>query len=148
MVHDLHDAQDVFQQASVTMWERFGDFEIGTNFVAWASAIVRNKALNLLASRRSRQYVFSPALLEQLAEHVEGSAEYQGARLNALAQCREKLLAKDQILLKECYGGEGTIGEAAKRIGRSPDSVYHSLIRIRRTLLECIQNTLAKEGYA
>ena len=34
-----HDAQDVLQRASLLMWQKFGSFESGTDFMAWASTI-------------------------------------------------------------------------------------------------------------
>ncbi len=52
IVPGFQDAEDVFQQTVLTMWQKFGDFELGTNFVAWGCRIGRNKAMNLLQSRR------------------------------------------------------------------------------------------------
>lgn len=146
MVHHLEDTRDLFQEASAQMWKSFGDFEIGTDFVAWASAIARNKALNLLTSRNRKSFIFSSSFIEELAQLDESDAEiHQQARLDALASCRQKLSSKDQELLRNCYSNKNTIREAAKQIGRSPGSVYHSLIRVRSMLFDCIRLALVKE---
>jgi RNA polymerase sigma-70 factor (ECF subfamily) len=148
MVHTLQDAEDVYQQAALTMWDHFEEFDPRTNFVAWASQIARHKALNFLTSATRRRVCFSPELIGELAQHEEPSNEFQEARLRALASCRGKLRQTDQQLLKQCYNGKGTIGEVAERLGRPAGTVRDSLMRIRRTLLECIRRTLASEGQA
>jgi hypothetical protein len=47
-------------------------------------------------------------------------------------------------LLGECYSETAGVHAAADRRGRSPQSVYNSLRRIRRALFECIARTLAQ----
>jgi RNA polymerase sigma-70 factor, ECF subfamily len=148
MVHTQQDAEDVFQQASLTMWDHFDHFDASTHFVAWATQIARNKALNFLTSATRRRVCFSPELIAELIQHEEPSNEFQESRLRALASCRGKLRHADQQLLKQCYSSGVTIGEAAKRLGRPAGTVYDSLMRIRRTLMECIRRTLASEGQA
>jgi RNA polymerase sigma-70 factor (ECF subfamily) len=148
MVHSLQDAEDVFQDSTLTMWDNFHKFDPNTDFAAWAAQIARHKALNLITSSHRRKTCFSPELINELAHREEPSHEIQQARLRALEQCRTKLRASDQQLLKHCYGGDGKIREAADRLGRPAGSVYDSLMRIRRTLMECVRRALAGEGIA
>jgi RNA polymerase sigma-70 factor (ECF subfamily) len=148
MVHSLQDTEDVFQQATLTMWDRFSDFQPGTDFAAWAAQIARHKALNFLAARGRQRLCFSQEFVEELAQIEESSNDYQEARLRALASCREKLSPVDQQLLTHCYGGAGSIREAAKQIGRPVGSVYDSLSRIRHALSGCIQRKLRSGGQA
>jgi RNA polymerase sigma-70 factor (ECF subfamily) len=147
MVRRLQDAEDVFQQASMTMWRKFDEFQPGTDFVAWACRVARFKALNFLDAKGRQRVYFSEGLLEELARHEPSTAELQETRLKALAQCREKLSPIDQQLLVECYSSEEAAGEVARRLGRPVGSVYDSLSRIRRALYRCIRRTLASEGY-
>ncbi len=147
LVHSLPDAEDVFQQAALTMWEKFDQFEAGSDFVAWACSIARFKALNFLNSRKRERACFSEQLIDELAAREINRPELQEARLQALASCREKLSPMDQNLLALCYGGSGTVREVALRIGRPVGSVYDSLSRIRRGLFACIQQKLASDGY-
>jgi len=147
MVHNLPDAEDVFQQAAITMWEKFDQFKVGSDFVAWACSIARFKALNLLNARGRERACFSEHLIDELASREASRPEFQEVRLQALAACREKLSPTDQSLLSLCYGESGTFREIAERIGRPVGSVYDSLCRIRRDLYTCIQRKLANEGY-
>jgi RNA polymerase sigma-70 factor (ECF subfamily) len=148
MVHSLQDAEDVFQDAALTMWDNFQTFDPKTNFVAWAAQIARHKALNLLTSSHRRRTCFSPELINELAARQEATHEIQQARLRALEACRGKLRSSDQQLLKHCYGTGEKIRDAAERLGRPAGSVYDSLMRIRRTLIECVRRALASEGFA
>jgi RNA polymerase sigma-70 factor, ECF subfamily len=147
MVQNLPDTEDVFQQTTMALWNKFDEFQIGTDFGAWASRVARYRALNFIRSKRRERVLFSEGLIAQLAECRFDSAEAQDARLRALATCREKLSQADQMLLSICYGRKGTIREAAKLIGRPVGSVYDSLSRIRSALYDCIARTLSREGY-
>jgi RNA polymerase sigma-70 factor (ECF subfamily) len=40
------------------------------------------------------------------------------------------------------------VGEAARRSGRSLEAAYKALNRIRKLLLDCVENRLAMEGAA
>ena len=48
-------AEDVVQDAAITAIRRLGDFEEGTNFLAWMSKIVRFTALNRLKHAKIRK---------------------------------------------------------------------------------------------
>lgn len=62
----------------------------------------------------------------------------------ALLDCMNKLSAVDLELVKLCYGSQCSFREVAEQLGRSPQSVYDSLSRIRRVLLECIDRTVSR----
>ena len=39
LVFNHHDAEEVFQNTNVVLWNKFADFQPGSNFFAWASRI-------------------------------------------------------------------------------------------------------------
>ena len=59
--------QDVLQETNLTLWEKRHKFEMGTNFRAWAFAIVR---LKVKMHRRKLQRLAKPLLDEDLAEEL------------------------------------------------------------------------------
>lgn len=147
-VQHMADAEDIFQQTALTLWEKFSQFEPGSNFLAWAKTVASNKTMAFLRDRRRSRTRFSETLIEQLAERPLWSSEATELKLNALSRCTQKLGANDQLLLRECYGqAEGKIQSAAAKLGRSADSVYVSLSRIRRNLAECIQRSMSREEH-
>jgi RNA polymerase sigma-70 factor, ECF subfamily len=150
IVRSLPDADDVFQQTAMALWADFGKFEPGANFMAWASQIARHRAWNFMRSRRRERVFFSETLVSELQEVVEfrfDPVDVQEARLQALAECRQKLSDTDQNLLLHCYGS-GSILEAAKRARRPVRAVYDSLARIRRALYDCIERSIARQERA
>lgn len=141
----MHDAEDLFQQVTFTLWDRFNEFEQGTDFYAWACTVAKNKALNYFKASKRQKVYFSPQLIEEIAKREQVQSELYEARLAALAACRKKLTAADQKLLAACYDNGHSVGMAAAEVGRPLGSVYTSLSRIRQALHACIKRTLAGE---
>src|SRR5262245_27171270 len=66
LVFNYHDAEEVFQNTSVVLWNKFGEFQPGSDFFAWASRVAYYEVLSLLKQRR-RSRTFSDETLELLA---------------------------------------------------------------------------------
>jgi RNA polymerase sigma-70 factor (ECF subfamily) len=147
LVRDLNDADDLFQQTTLILWRKFGEFDRRRDFFAWACGVARLEVANFLRGRSRQRLYFSDdlnlMLAEAQAEVTDGELE---ARRDALARCAEKLRQRDRELLDECYGEPAGVSRAADRRGRSPQSVYNSLRRIRRALFECIARAMAQES--
>jgi RNA polymerase sigma-70 factor (ECF subfamily) len=147
LVRDLNDADDLFQQTTLILWKKFGAFDRQRSFFSWACGVARLEIANFLRSCDRQRLYFSDNLNLLLVEaHAEMADDELEDRRTALAGCVEKLRERDRQLVIECYGEASGVHDAADRRGRSPQSVYNSLRRIRRTLFECIARTLAKES--
>lgn len=146
VVQSLPDAEDVFQQTTLAMWDNFHRFLPESDFQAWALRFARYRALNFIRSKRRERVFFSDKIIHQFAENVAEPPQVQESRLRALASCKQKLPENDQQLVELCYGRCETIREAAQQLGRPLGAVYESLWRIRRALHACIQKTMAREG--
>ena len=147
LVRDLNDADDLFQQTTLVLWKKFGEFDPARSFFAWACGIARFEVANFLRSRGRQRLYFSDDLNLLLIEaQEEVSGDEAEDRREALARCVEKLRQRDRELLHECYAEADGVQAAAGRHGRSPQSVYNSLRRIRRSLFECVARTLAAES--
>ncbi len=147
LVRDLNDADDILQQTTFILWKKFSQFDRQRSFFAWACGVARLEVANFLHSRSRHQLYFSDhlnLLLIEAQNEVE-EAELEDRR-EALARCVAKLRDRDRGLLHECYGEPDSIHGAADRRSRSPQSIYNSLRRIRRSLYECINRTLAHES--
>ena len=141
------DAEDVLQEVSVIMWEKFDEHEPPGDFVAWGCRIAYFRIRDHRRWQRRQRVVFSEAMLEQVAETLSGSTPLQlDERREALAQCLGKLGRLDRDLLAERLKEGGSARSTAENLGRSVDVVYKALARIRRALHDCIARTLAAEG--
>ena len=140
-----HDAQDVLQRASLLMWQKFGSFESGTDFIAWASTICfyEAKYFQRIASRSAAH--FDEDLLALLsAERAEDLKQHE-RRMEALETCLSSLREDDCRLLRTSCAGHGDITALAERMGRAPRTLYNKLALLRRTLADCVMNRLQEE---
>ncbi len=137
------DADEVLQETSVVLWEKFEEFEPGTNFVAWACRIAYFKALKFHQQKSRSSFVFRHELTDIVSRESLSRIEADDVRWQALEKCQEKLKSKDRELLSLRYRQDGTTKATAEATGRSVESVRHSLLRIRLALLECVGRTLA-----
>jgi RNA polymerase sigma-70 factor (ECF subfamily) len=147
LVRDFDDADDLFQQTSLVLWDKFDLFDPSKSFIAWACGVARFEVSNFLRSRSRQRLHFTDELSLMLIDvHEELEQEQLEGRRHALAECMKKLRSRDQQLLDACYQRSARIPEVARGWGRSSQSIHNSLRRIRRTLFECVSRSLAQEG--
>jgi RNA polymerase sigma-70 factor, ECF subfamily len=145
LVHDLNDTEDLYQQTSMVLWKKFGEYREGTSFFNWALATARYEMLNFLRVQKRRRQ-FSDGLRASLTNDFDQlDAGLLQARLEALQDCRDRLGADDRSLLDACYGSKRSFRETADQLGRSHKSVYKALERIRGMLMKCIEDKLNKQ---
>jgi RNA polymerase sigma-70 factor, ECF subfamily len=146
LVRDLDDADDLFQQTSLVLWDKFDQFDPCKSFIAWACGVARFEVSNFLRSRSRHRLYFTDELGMILIDaHEELEQEELEVRRNALTTCMKKLRPRDQELLDVCYSRAARIPEVARGWGRSSQSIHNSLRRIRRTLFECMSRSLSHE---
>lgn len=145
LVPNWSDAEDLLQQSSVVMWRKFAEFEPDSDFLRWGCQIARFEAMNYLRKRGRDRHVFSSELLEQLAQEGATEGEQIASQRIALEGCLKKLDPRHRKLLGWCYQPKSTVKEIAERLGRTPNSIYKTLNRLRAVLLRCVRNSLAQE---
>lgn len=140
------DAEEILQNANLVIWRKCGEFRPGSNFLAWASQIARYEVLKHLERRRRDRIQFTPEFIEQIADEALVDSSELELRRQALAVCLGKLRDQDRELIQLRYtpGENGT--SIAESLNRPVNSIYQSLARIRRTLLECVNRRLAAEA--
>jgi RNA polymerase sigma-70 factor, ECF subfamily len=145
LVPNRVDAEEVFQETSLTLWQKFGEFVVGSSFRAWAMQVVRYKVLQYRAKRRSSPLFLDDAVLEA----IHATALTLTDRLDdlqwALEKCRSKLNERDQDLLNRRYAADATTQSVADELGQSPRAVYRALERIHQALYECIHREMSAE---
>ncbi|MCH7988613.1 MAG: sigma-70 family RNA polymerase sigma factor [Planctomycetes bacterium] len=140
------DADEILQETNLVIWQKCDQFRMGTNFLAWACQIATFEVLKFRDRNRRNRLYFSDEFIEQIGEAALDDAEHLEERRNALVSCLGKLREKDQELIQYRYAPGETGINLARRLGRPANSVYQSLGRIRRTLLECINRRLRAES--
>ncbi|AQT69765.1 RNA polymerase sigma factor [Anaerohalosphaera lusitana] len=141
------DADDIMQETSVTMWEKFDDFEQDTDFSAWGIKIARYKIMNYRQkhSGKNKQFYLSDQAIEVLESKSDKVFKHIDPRIEALRSCVKKLNSSDQTVLHLRYDNELPVEVMAERLGRSSKTIYRILSRIQDALIRCVRLTLATE---
>jgi RNA polymerase sigma-70 factor (ECF subfamily) len=146
LVHNMQDAEEVYQQACLTLWHKFDVFQPGTDFAKWACSVAYLEVMNFLRHKRDGRLRFSDEFLAELATwEGEQSADDADRRISALQRCMERLREGDRQLIELRYLGVQAVVSIAQQFGRTPQSICNSLGRIRASLMECINRNLAED---
>lgn len=146
------DAEEVFQETCVVLWRDFEQFDAdapGSDFFLWARRIAFHRVLAFRKKASRQRRLFSDAFVEAVAREADLRSDLLASRLGALRDCTQMLREADRQLLAARYSGPDhgqAINRLAAQQGRPADTLYKTLRRVRRSLLECINRKLRSEG--
>ena len=146
LVSSAADAEEVLQETNVVIWSKWSQFEPGTKFVAWGRAIARLEVFRFRRRSNKRCHLLGDEVIELIASETEQQPNDFDLRRDALAECVGKLRDKDRKLIQMRYAVGSTGDDVANELGRPANSVYQSIGRIRRTLMECVKRRLSTSG--
>ena len=133
------DVDDVLQETNIVLWEKRGRFELGTNFMAWASRVAFYEVMHHRdRMKKERPLPFSDETVHLLAENLVPGDPKQ-SRLTALEHCLAKLGEKHRELVMVRYTRGRSLVEHAESIGTTAKSLRVTLHRIRQGLKRCIE---------
>lgn len=141
------DAEDVIQDANALIWQKRGDFVIGTNFKAWMFSVARFKVMATWRDqKRRKEWNVPEETLVKLIEQSEegGSFEDTETRHEVLRECLQQLRPEDRGLILRRYIEEWKLRDLAAEVGRSAESLKVSLHRIRMVLRLCLRRRMRK----
>jgi RNA polymerase sigma-70 factor, ECF subfamily len=141
LVFNHHDAEEVFQNTNVILWNKFADFQPGSNFFAWASRIAYYEVLSLMKQQR-RSRAFSDEALELLANEAVALSDQSAERYEALEECLARLNQPDRALLQERYYYQRPPKQIAAGQSKSVHAIYRALNRIHNVLLNCVERSM------
>lgn len=151
-LHRWADIEDVLQETSVVLWEKFSEFTpvsestVGEDFGRWACTIARHKLMHAMRAHQRATLPIDEQLIDRISHAHHQMADELEARREALKRCLARLSDSDRSLVDACYHGDRAYHQVAQSLGRPVNSVYKSLGRIRKTLLDCIERTLRREA--
>lgn len=142
------DADDLLQETSLTMWDKFDAGAPPGNFLAWGRRVAYHKVLDFYKKSQRAQSRLSRVFLERISALAgeDSTAAQLDDRREALAGCLEKLEDRDRELLARRFADGATTQSTSEQLGRSVDAIYKSLAKLRQSLFDCVQKSLAREG--
>ena len=140
------DADDVMQEVSVVLWEKFAQFRDGADFKAWAFGVARFEVLAWLRDKGRDRLVLDEKVAALLADEAVDDEPRLHRHRVALEACMEKIAPAQRELLMQAYHPESQIQDIAENSGRTVGGFYQWLHRMRQMLLDCIRRALAEEA--
>ncbi len=139
------DADDVMQEVSVVLWEKFGDFHEEADFRPWAFGVARFEVLAWFRDKGRDRLVLDEDVVGKLADETAKDEAYLAQQREALEVCMKKVAPAQRDLLMQAYQPESQIQEVARSSGRTVTGFYQWLHRMRRSLLKCIKSEIVRE---
>ncbi len=136
LLRSTQDADDVCQQVSLILWERFGDYDARLPFLPWALGVARNHAARWRRDRRRDAWI-PTEVEEKLAQASAELEDELAGRRAALRTCIERLGARARDMLALRYSSGLPLDRIARRMGMSLNAVNKALGKIRRFLSDC-----------
>jgi RNA polymerase sigma-70 factor (ECF subfamily) len=137
------DADDILQETSAVLWQKYSEFEAGSNFAAWALRIARFQVMAYYTTKRRQKARLSDETLDAVVERMASRTEREDARSVALEGCLADLPEEERRLIELRYRGGATVDEVARRSGKTVVAAYKALHRAHERLLQCMRGKLA-----
>jgi RNA polymerase sigma-70 factor (ECF subfamily) len=140
---NFNDADDILQDTTKFMWERFDEFTLGTDFLAWAKKIAYFLVMEYYRNKKKVcAFYYDEQLIQKLDQNSQKLSDSSKDYHVHLKECLKKLKQQDRILLKLRYFENHKARELASRFGCSIQYIYRNISRIHQLLLACIQKQL------
>ena len=140
-------ADDIMQETSILMYEKFTSFEEGTDFLAWAKTIARYKTFDYLKKKKREKIVFNQDLIDLIDQESSRRQIKHDDWLDALRKCVSLLPKIDRRLVNIRYNENVSVKDIASRIGCSFQKVYRNMARINGSLLKCVRQKIETGDY-
>jgi RNA polymerase sigma-70 factor (ECF subfamily) len=144
-VGSLTDAEDILQEVSVVLWERFGDYRPEVPFIRWAMGIARHKILHHRRSMARSRILLDDELSSRFGERYETLLSELSRRQAALRECVRRLSGRARRVLQMRYYDGLKPGTIAERMGLSYGNVQVILSRTRTWLRGCVDGGMVPE---
>jgi RNA polymerase sigma-70 factor (ECF subfamily) len=142
------DAEDVVQDAFVRCFRAIAKHRGEASFSTWVMRIVANESIRLRQKRRRRQSRWFWMARSEGDTRGDGFAETVDATLTsgAVAECLERLPARDRTLLVMRYMEGYSAAEIGKLLEQPAGTIRSHLFRARQRLRDLLEPHLGGEG--
>ena len=139
LVGDREAANTILQETNLLLWRKIDEFEVGTNFEAWATRTAYWQVKAFSRDRGRDRHVFGELLVDQLADRTDHRDDFDQTK-QLLQTCMKKLRTVDREMLDMKYHQELTMEQMSGITGKTIAAIKGSLLRIRRNLRICIES--------
>jgi RNA polymerase sigma-70 factor (ECF subfamily) len=141
-VRNHADAQDILQDVAVAILDGHSPPPADAGFIAWSIGIARHKIADHFRRQNRLQALMEDRVLQGVADAFVAQAHAWTDEGHALEQCLGGVKGEAKHLLDLRYREGHSPQEIARKLGRSSDAIRASLMRVRRSLRDCIERRL------
>ena len=134
------DAEEVVQEALMTVYAEYNAITFKTSFSAWACKVLDNRILNYLRKKQRESKRLEPGI-DAASDAPESGGVNNPDLKRRLLDCLQKLCRRNlryARILNLHYQGYST-GEICKRIVVKPETLYSALSKARALLETCLE---------
>jgi RNA polymerase sigma-70 factor (ECF subfamily) len=144
LVPSAADADDIMQETSLALWQKFPEFDPKRDFFRWACGVAYVAVLRFRRRTAKDKLWFNEELLQLISTDLLDRKDTQELRRQALRECMKKLDAHQRRYIDARYRAGSSVERVAQEFGRPANTVYRMLARIRDKLFDCITRTMAQ----
>lgn len=139
VVGNYSDSDDILQETSSKLWDKFEQYEPGTDFLKWSLSVAYYRILEYRKNaKRRNKIIYTDDFVKNLSDSAPTYLSSTREHLEKLKDCIGKLPPSDTSLIAMRYYKSISVREIASRINKPIRSVYAALTRIQHLLLKCI----------
>jgi len=143
LVFSVEEIEEIRQETNMALWRKRDQFDQIDNFHAWSRRIAYLEVLVWRRRKGRAPQLLDDDVLGQVAEASSQQTSLSEDRAAALFQCMQRLSEKDRTMLQMRYQQEMTSGAIGEKLSRSANGIRQALLRIHRSLRECVKGRLA-----
>ncbi|MHC4995641.1 MAG: sigma-70 family RNA polymerase sigma factor [Planctomycetota bacterium] len=132
-------ANDVLQETNVVLWQKSGEFEMGTNFKAWSFRVAHFQVMAYRQRRLRDRIVFDDGMISEISGDAKEHDELFEARQKILSECMEKLSERHRDLIRKRYSRGASVKVIAEELKQTANSISQTLFRARKNLIDCVR---------
>jgi RNA polymerase sigma-70 factor (ECF subfamily) len=145
LVPNRADAEELFQQTSLTLWENWERYNPELDFFPWACGIARNHVRNFIRKQQRGPVQLDADVIEAIADRALERCGREVDRVTALRKCVAELSERSRNAIEQYYNGKA-VNRIAEEAGDTANAVYKLLRRSREFLHECVKKRLSVEA--
>ena len=140
-------ADDIFQETSMTLWREFETFELNTNFSKWANGIAFNRVRVYRRNNKHLVLGLSDELMDAI-DNVTSKDEHltsNSHRWDVSQDCRAQLRVEEQQIYDSFYVKNLKAQAVADETGRSIFAIRKVVHKLRKKLFDCVDRKKGEE---
>jgi RNA polymerase sigma-70 factor (ECF subfamily) len=145
LVPNRADAEELFQQVSLTLWENWERYDRELDFLPWACGIAHNHVRNFIRKRQRHPLHLDSDIVDAIAARSLELRRHEVDRVTALRRCIAELSERSRNAIEQYYHGT-SVDRIAEEAGDTANAIYKLLRRSREFLHDCVKKRLSAEA--